>query len=239
MANKYRVTRNSISPRQAGKITQCKRWSWSLQMISPHTSQVWKHNAQKTTPQVVEATVGEGVLTDLHHRLGPLDRHDTIGKVEVQGAEEEELITCAAEVEGHAGDTAGAATTRWWRGGERRSYDKGQQEGLWTNVCVPPWSVCVDYSPAPDVTFTIVSYPPVHCHHPGLWYALSYSLMADTDGCCFLLWCYMTWKKLNILWMSRCWFVTGCVRHEWLPRAPPVACGESYNISLRRSLSHR
>lgn len=81
------------------------------------------------TLQAVEAIVDGGeATTDLPHTPGLLDLHGTTGTIVAPGAEEEP-ITCAAEEAVPVVVTAGASSRRWWRGEERRCYDKGRQEG--------------------------------------------------------------------------------------------------------------
>lgn len=187
VANRCKETQNYVPQRRTGVSRQ-----WNKRRRCPRVSRVWKQSSQKMlqTLQAVEAIVdGEEATTDLPHTPGLLDLHGTTGTIAAPGAEEEP-ITCAAEEAVPVVVTAGASSRRWWRREERRCYDKGRQEGQWTNLHVPPLSVCIDQSPAAEKTFTVVSHPPVHRHHPALWYALSRTL-SGPDGCCFMLWHYI------------------------------------------------
>lgn len=148
MATRCKWMQKYVSLRRAETSAQSNKTAWRLQTTSQCARQPQKLNAQKMlqTLQAAGSTVEEeGVLTDPSTTPGPLVLHTTTGTGEVQEAGEGP-ITCTAEEGGPEEVTAGASSTRWsrGRGEERRCYDKGRQEGQWTNVCVPPSSNCID-----------------------------------------------------------------------------------------------
>lgn len=100
---------------------QSSRRAWCLQTVRP--------NVQKML-QAVGATVeGEEALTELTRTPQPVGAITGTGVL--PKAEEGGPVTRTAEEGGPTGATTGASNTRWWRGrgGERRCYDEGQQEG--------------------------------------------------------------------------------------------------------------
>lgn len=129
-ANTRTQMQNHVSLRRAGAST-CNRRPRPLRTMSRGARQPRDLNTQKMlrTLQAAAAIVGGGgVLTDPSHT--PPGPRTSTGTGEPRGAGEGPT-TCTAEEAGPAGVMAGASNTRWWRerGGERRCYDKGQQEG--------------------------------------------------------------------------------------------------------------